>query len=175
MGERTLKCGDCGAAIVAPEGSDRAICEYCGSETILGKEPARRHATPGEVRRVNKVFLAILAAFFLFPVLAFCGLGGCVLTALRGSDAGNIALAKARVHPEVVAALGTPIEEGYFVSGSEGNTGERGSANLQIPVSGPKGSGTLYVVATMSDGEWHFSKLHLVVSGSGEQIDLLRK
>ena len=73
----------------------------------------------------------------------------------------------------MVAALGTPIEEGFFVVGNLEVNGSGGFAELAIPVSGPKASGTLYVVADKSGPNWYFSTLELAVEDTGEWIDLL--
>ena len=50
--------------------------------------------------------------------------------------------------------------------------GGSGNADLTIPISGPKGKGTLYVVATKSAGEWTYSKLVVKIDSTGETIDL---
>ena len=57
-------------------------------------------------------------------------------------------MARARANPEVVAALGEPIESGLLISGSINVEGSGGNVDVSIPISGPKGSGTLYVVGT---------------------------
>ncbi|MGE3805848.1 MAG: cytochrome c oxidase assembly factor Coa1 family protein [Gemmataceae bacterium] len=174
MDETTLKCEMCGASLVAPPGCDRVVCQFCGSETILKPAPSPR-ATAAEVSLVNKWILrVVLGAIVLFIVLPFfcCGgFFGLVDSSLRGSDAASVALGKARKDPAVIAALGSPIKEGYLVSGSDSSI----HSDLQIPISGPKGSGTLYVVADLLDGELVCKKLHVIVAGTGEQIDLLKR
>ena len=177
MGEQTLECGKCGASLVVPPGCDRVVCQFCGSETLLTPEPAAapRTLARADVATINKWMLGIVALVVLAPLLCFGLCAGGILSSLRGSDAGQVALARARSDAAGVAALGTPIKEGYFVSGSASDGGDSGHADLQIPVSGPKASGTLYVVADLHDGEWVCRKLHLIVSGTGEQIDLLKK
>jgi len=82
-------------------------------------------------------------------------------------------LAKVKASPAVQEALGTPIEEGTFVSGNINVSGPSGQANISIPVSGPKGKGTVIVVAAKSGGQWSFSKLAVDIKHMGKQIDLL--
>ena len=53
----------------------------------------------------------------------------------------------ARHNATVVAELGEPIEPGWAATGSVNVNGSSGDADLTIPLSGPKNSGTLYVVA----------------------------
>ena len=71
-----------------------------------------------------------------------------------------------------MAALGTPIEEGWYLSGKTNVNGGSGDADISIPISGPKGKGTIYAVATKSAGEWTYSKLQVKIDSTGEAIDL---
>ena len=41
-------------------------------------------------------------------------------------------------------------------------------------ISGPKGKGTIYVVAKKSAGEWSYSRMEVEVEGQPGRIDLLR-
>lgn len=66
------------------------------------------------------------------------------------------------------------MKAGYLVSGSVNVRGEdRGNADLSIPIKGPKGEGTVHVVATKSEGKWRFEELDVVVAGDPARIDLL--
>ena len=96
-----------------------------------------------------------------------------VFGALKSSDAYKLAVARAKADPRVTAALGTPISEGMFLSGNTNVDGASGEANLAIPISGPKGKATLYVVATKSAGKWTYSKL-IVQPAGGDEIDLMK-
>jgi hypothetical protein len=109
--------------------------------------------------------LVLGGAFLAFLVLVIFG-------ALKQSDVYKMAVARAKADQRVVAALGTPISEGMFLSGSTSTSGSTGEADLTIPISGPKGKANLYAVATKSAGDWTFSKLVVKVDGTGETIDL---
>ncbi|HUW55128.1 MAG TPA: cytochrome c oxidase assembly factor 1 family protein [Planctomycetota bacterium] len=113
----------------------------------------------------------------LIVVVGGCiaGIVGLVFSMLKSSDAYRDALAAAKASVVVQKALGTPIEEGFLVSGNINVSGTSGNANLAIPISGPKGEATIYVVATKSAGKWTFEKLDVVVKGTHERIDLLEK
>ncbi len=52
-------------------------------------------------------------------------------------------------------------------------SGGSGYADLSFSLSGPKGKGTLYLVAQKSAGEWTFKRLEVQVEGRRERIDLL--
>ena len=112
-----------------------------------------------------------LTLFVLF--LAFIALIVLVVFgAMKSTDVYKTALSRAQQHPEVVEALGSPVDDGMFVSGSTDVNGASGNAELAIPISGPKGKGTLYVTATKSAGQWSYSKLVVEVKDTGKRIDL---
>ena len=94
---------------------------------------------------------------------------------LKSSDPYKEALSKTKAHPAVIEALGTPLEEGYFTSGSIHISGPSGKAELAIPISGPKGTGTIYLVAQKTAGEWSFSKLVVEVDKPKQRMDLLQE
>jgi len=108
------------------------------------------------------LFLAFIALIISF-----------VFGIMKSSDAYKEALATARASPAVEAALGTPLEEGFFITGNISVSGSSGNASLAIPVSGPKGEGTLFVVAVKSAGRWSFMELILEVERTKQRIDLL--
>ena len=109
--------------------------------------------------------LVLGGAFAAFIILVVFG-------AMKQSEAYKMAVARAKADQRVTNALGTPIEEGWFLSGKTNVEGSSGNADLTIPISGPKGKGTIYAVATKSAGEWTFSKLAVKIDSSGETIDL---
>lgn len=96
-----------------------------------------------------------------------------VFGALKSTDVYKDAVAKAKANAAVVEALGSPIEEGMFVSGSSNVNGASGESNLSIPISGPKGKGTIYLSAKKSAGRWEYDSLVVEVQKTRERIDLL--
>ncbi|MEN3368195.1 MAG: hypothetical protein V7609_338 [Verrucomicrobiota bacterium] len=109
--------------------------------------------------------LVLGGAFAAFLVLVVFG-------AMKQSDAYKMAVARAKDDQRVISALGSPIAEGWFLSGHTNVNMGSGDADLTIPISGPKGKGTIYAVATKSAGEWTYSKLVVKVDATGETIDL---
>lgn len=109
--------------------------------------------------------MAMVVAFVAVIMLVVFG-------AMKSSDAYKFAVARAKADPRVTSALGTPINEGMFMSGSTNVNGASGQADLAIPISGPKGKATIYVVATKSGGKWSYSKLTVQVVGGGDEIDI---
>ncbi|MBI4868029.1 MAG: hypothetical protein HY816_13875, partial [Candidatus Wallbacteria bacterium] len=98
-----------------------------------------------------------------------------VFGSMKASDAYRQAMDRARTSPAVVEALGTPIREGFFVSGNISVDGASGMANLAIPVSGPRGKGTVYVEAKKAVGEWTFSRLVFEAAETKERVDILEE
>ena len=98
-----------------------------------------------------------------------------VFSAVKSSDVYKDALARAKTHPAVIEALGSPVTEGLLLSGNTNVNGASGEANLSIPVSGPKGKGTIYVAATKSLGRWNYTGLVLEIARTHQRIDLLQR
>jgi hypothetical protein len=96
-----------------------------------------------------------------------------VFSAVKSTDVYKDALARAKAHPSVIEALGSPIKEGFLVSGNTNVNGASGEANLSIPISGPKGKGTVYVAANKSLGRWNYSGLIVEIEKTHQRIDLL--
>jgi hypothetical protein len=92
---------------------------------------------------------------------------------MKSSDAYSGALTRAKSNPAVIAALGTPIKDGFFVSGTISESASSGSAYLVIPITGPKGSANVYVSASRSLGNWRFESLIVQIDKTQEQIDIL--
>src|SRR5947207_2453356 len=98
--------------------------------------------------------LVLVGGFAAFLILVVFG-------AMKQTDVYKIAVARAKADSRVIAALGTPIQEGWYLSGNTNVNGGSGDADLSIPLSGPKGKATVYAVATKSGGEWSYSKLQV--------------
>ena len=113
--------------------------------------------------------LSIIVLFAGFVVLILT----LVFGMMKSSDVYKVGVAEAQAHPVVQEVLGLPIETGLFVSGNINTSGPSGEANLSIPISGPRGEGTIYVVAEKSAGQWEFSTLVVEVTETRQRIDLL--
>ncbi len=132
--------------------------------------PLPRTRAPDWLERNWKWFVPLAGLIFLGCVAAFAAF---ILGVMKSSDAYSGALARARAAPAAIVALGTPIKEGWLVTGNIHVSGSSGQAALAIPVAGPRGSATLYVEASKSMGEWHFDRLVLQVDRTNEWIDII--
>jgi hypothetical protein len=97
-----------------------------------------------------------------------------VLSAVKSTDVYKDALARAQAHTSLIEVLGSPIKEGFLVSGNTNVNGASGEANLSIPIPGPKGKGTIYVAASKSLGRWNYSGLIVEIAKTHHRIDLLQ-
>jgi hypothetical protein len=112
----------------------------------------------------------------LVVLLAFAGCAGIVATifgAMKSNEAYTGALSRAQSSSAVIAALGEPVEAGWMVSGEWNENGASGDAKLSIPLTGPRGAGTLFLEAEKSAGRWDYSVLTFVPASGGETVDLL--
>ena len=126
----------------------------------------------GRRRSWGKIVALGCGALALIGVLVVVGILVMVTGAVKRSDVYRQAMQQAQESPAAVAALGEPIEAGWWVSGSVQTSGSAGTASLSIPVSGPRGEGKLMGEAVKTADTWGFTQLRLAVEGS-QTIDLL--
>ena len=113
------------------------------------------------------VLMVAIIGGFIFAVFML------VSRLMHSSGSYQQAMARARQDSTVIAALGTPIEDGFWMTGKISENGDSGNANLQIPLSGPKGDAMLYLTARKSAGVWSYSHLQVRIDSTNQQIDLL--
>ncbi len=109
------------------------------------------------------LFLAFIAGIFAIVEASF-----------KSSDVYTHALAQANANSHVSDAIGKPLKPGWFISGSINVSGDSGDADISIPISGPKGKGTIYAVAKKVAGAWQYETLQVEVDGQPDRIDLLQ-
>lgn len=119
-------------------------------------------------------WIALGCAAAIVACLVFvAGIVFFVLGTIRRSGAYQLAVAQVRESPAVGEALGQPVEEGWWVTGSVNVSGPSGKASLSFPVSGPRGAATVYVDAVKQAGEWDLRLLEVSLSSGGDRLDLL--
>ncbi|MGH9495478.1 MAG: cytochrome c oxidase assembly factor Coa1 family protein [Candidatus Sulfotelmatobacter sp.] len=95
-----------------------------------------------------------------------------IVTSFRHSDVYAQAMAQALQNPQVRDQLGEPIQAAWLISGQINVSNNTGHADLSIPISGPKGQGSIHGVANKVDGAWRFTLLQVSIHGHGD-VDLL--
>lgn len=114
--------------------------------------------------------LSILVIFGLFIASLFFG----ITSMMKSSDAYKESMTIAAQNKTIIEKLGNPIENDGMVSGSISTSNNTGHCNLQIPIKGPKGKGTLFVIAEKR-GKWKYSQMSVYIEKTDEEIDLLQK
>jgi len=92
---------------------------------------------------------------------------------MKSSNVYEQAMIETRSNIEVIEALGEPIEDGFLLTGEINVHGTLGEANFAIKISGPKGEGTVYVIATKKAGRWNYELLEVEINGREKRINLL--
>lgn len=110
--------------------------------------------------------LVLFAAFFSGVFLL-------IVASIRHSWVYGEAVDRARNHPVVIRELGEPIRAGWWILGNLHTSGSSGSADLTIPIAGPRDSARIFAVGEKRAGTWDFEYLVVEIDGSGEVIDLL--
>lgn len=114
------------------------------------------------------------------PLLLVAGcvalLGGAFFWA-RNAAPNRMALERAKHNAAVVEALGSPLKTGFsgntqIQSGVSTSDGKGTQATMTIPVTGPKGTGVLSVVAERRKGVWRYRQIEITVDKTGQRIDL---
>jgi Cytochrome oxidase complex assembly protein 1 len=156
--------------------SSACIIAAPSSRYLLYKNQDCAMQEPPKRSWFSRNWLWVVPVGCLVPVLV-CG--GCgvtiamiVFSSMKASEPYKDALTAARAHPAVKAELGEPIEAGFMVNGNIAIQNNTGTADISIPISGPKKSGTLHVVGNKADGKWTYSTMDVTTDGGAKKIDL---
>lgn len=114
----------------------------------------------------------VAAAFVLFLSFVAAILLS-VFSLIQNSDATKLAIKTAETSPVIAEHIGSPMKVGWLISGNIEASPGAGTAKLMIPISGPKGLGTLDVEAHKRAGQWHLDLLEFEKDDSSVWINLL--
>jgi hypothetical protein len=113
----------------------------------------------------------------LIVVLLLCAFVAALFTILdisfRNSVVYREALDRAGRSPEVVSRIGEPLKPGRVLQGQLNVSGSTGSANMAIPVTGPRGKATIVLNARKVGGAWVFRTLCVQFDGQSGAVNLL--
>jgi hypothetical protein len=123
---------------------------------------------PGLSRRMKMgvCMLAGVSLVTLFAIPLFFAIEGM----MRHSDAYKLTLNTAQASPCVTRSLGSPLETSWMTEGNITESAFEGSADLSIPVKGPKGKGDLDVQAKKVNGVWKIVSLVLTRGAARSSI-----
>jgi hypothetical protein len=112
-------------------------------------------------------------SIILVIVLAVGGLIYKVSDAVSESEPYTYALAKTMKNEKVINFLGEPIETNGMGNTSFNYKNGTSTAELTIPIKGPKDEGNIIVNAEKINDEWAYNLLYVKIDGETEPIDLL--
>lgn len=90
-----------------------------------------------------------------------------IMSILKSCDAYKEAWDRANRSAAVAEALGAPLKEPLYVMGNVKIVNDSGVAQLTVPLKGPKGEGSMYLLAYKKRGQWSFEKLNVSLPGGG--------
>ncbi len=140
-----------------------------GSYTLPPVAPAPPAKSSGGCLKALAIGCGIIVVLGAAAVLALVVF---VFSVIKRSDVYREAYTRASNDPRVVAALGTPIEKGWWVIGKVNIDDNTGTANIDFPISGPKGSARVHAAASRENDAWSYSTL-VVRPAAGGEIDVL--
>ncbi|MFP4844760.1 cytochrome c oxidase assembly factor Coa1 family protein [Winogradskyella sp. PE311] len=112
-------------------------------------------------------------SIILIVVLAVGGIIYKVADAVAESEPYTYALAKTMENEKVIDFLGEPIETNGIGNTSFNYKNGTSTAELTIPIKGPKDEGSIIVNAEKINDEWAYNLLYVKIDGETERINLL--
>jgi hypothetical protein len=113
----------------------------------------------------------------LIVILLICAFVAVLFTVINVSFRKSIvyqhALARAGRNQEVIRRIGEPLQPGRIIQGQINASGSTGTANIKIPITGPRGKATIVLDARKVDGAWVFRTLRVQFGGQLDTVDLL--
>ncbi len=112
------------------------------------------------------------ASVLLLGVAVLAGLVAVILFSIRSSDPCVETWKRAQASSAIQQAIGTPVTLGWFVTGSINTFNSTGTAELSVPVNGPRGSLNVQTKATKTDGVWQYQEMATTLP-DGQALSLL--
>ncbi|BAV34155.1 hypothetical protein SCL_1857 [Sulfuricaulis limicola] len=134
----------------------------------------KRWESVEQFKRIQKKWAIWGIIVIVFFICFFVAVFFFVSSALKSSDAYQLAYSRLEQSQEAVSVLGAPITTG-MVQGNFQSSGPTGTAQLTVPVEGTKAKGMLYIDATKDMGAWRINRLELEIEGREARIDLSPK
>jgi hypothetical protein len=97
-----------------------------------------------------------------------------VTSMMKDSDVYKQTLTEVQHNKVVIEKLGNHIEADGMTSGNISLSNDTGNCDLQIPIKGSKGNGTIFIVAEKR-GTWKYSVKSVYIESTKEEIDLLKQ
>lgn len=131
---------------------------------------------PAWMRRHPRWTIALVGSFMLLLVLLVVGvIANLINESMRRAPPYQQALSLASADPRLRAALGEPIDDGRWIRGRIDNAADGGSADLSVPLFGPRGRARLHVRAHKNSAQWTLSEARVALEPGTGEIDLLAR
>ncbi|MHC0440818.1 cytochrome c oxidase assembly factor Coa1 family protein [Flavobacterium sp. 3-210] len=114
-----------------------------------------------------------LSLIVLFALL-LVGIFFEVTSIIKDSDAYIESMELVQHNKILIEKLGSPIETDGMVSGTVSAVNDIRKCDVQVPLKGPKGKATLFVVGEKR-GKWKYSEMSVYIEKTDEKIDLLKQ
>ena len=140
-----------------------------------GDEWAWRNDTWRDVqhfRSVQRTWAIVAAAVYGGGVLMFGGIIAILFVVLSNLEPYDTIKHEAANNPVVSEHVGSPVEVGWFTTGSVSQRNSTGEADVTVSVSGPLATGNLRIVSVRRNSVWIVRKMLLTLDGSGQVIAL---
>jgi hypothetical protein len=144
-------------------------CRGCGIRINKDSE-----APTSFSRRLGSSWKVIAVAFVGLFISIWIIVGLFVMWAasqMRSSDATKLTIATAEASPALTEELGQPLKIGRLISGYVDDSA--GRAEVEVPVSGPRGNGVLYAKLRKQSGAWQIQLLTFRGEKDAANLDLL--
>ena len=120
-----------------------------------------------------KIFLIGCSVLIVLGIAFIAVLVFIVFGAIKKSDAYKQALTRVKSDQRVIAVLGEPINDGFWVSGNMNFNNGKGNCDFKFPVSGPKAKARVHVVASTEGQGWAYTVLDVTPDSGGPPINVL--
>lgn len=123
-------------------------------------------------QRVQRIWAWVGLGVFLWVVATIAGILFFVFSLFMKTEPYMQGLQIVTQSPAIIAELGEPIKPGWYVAGNINVGTSDGKANIDFPISGPKGKGTVYVKAFKDMGKWNLDRIIVDIDQTHERIDV---
>ena len=113
--------------------------------------------------------LSVIVAF----IMLFGAMVGKVTDMFKDSVPYSVGMETLQKNELVINKLGEPIEPDGMFQGNINYEDDLGTADLKIPVKGPKGEASLMIIAEKNGENWTYQTMEVSFKDSNEKINLL--
>lgn len=115
-----------------------------------------------------------LAVILLFVFGVGAAIFG-VTKVLKGSEPYEYAVKEASSNEDLIAIIGEPVETDGIMQGSINYNNGVSSADIRVPLKGPKGKASVSIKGEKRDEVWIYEAFYITIKETQEQINLLDK